>query len=120
MNNGDLKKLQFYVCPDCGNLTVSTGSGVFCCGKPLVAQTPRAAEGDEHLTAEVSDGEWYLTGRHEMRREHQVSFAALRTGDTLVLKKLYPEWGLEVRLPYLPHGTLYWYCTRHGLFYQEL
>ena len=45
---------------------------------------------------------------------------ALLTGDTMVMKRLYPEWGLEVRLPYFAHGTLLWYCTRHGLFSQEL
>ena len=48
------------------------------------------------------------------------SFMAFLTGDTLVMKKLYPEWGLEVRLPHFAHGTLLWYCTRHGLFAQEV
>lgn len=40
--------------------------------------------------------------------------------EALVMKKLYPEWGLEVRLPHFAHGTLLWYCTRHGLFAQEV
>ena len=24
------------------------------------------------------------------------------------------------RLPYLAHGTLLWYCTRDGLYYQHI
>ena len=31
-----------------------------------------------------------------------------------------PEWGAHPRLPYFAHGTLLWYCTRHGLFAQPI
>ena len=55
-----------------------------------------------------------------MQREHYISFVALLSGDTLILKKRYPEWTLETRLPYLPQSTLLWYCTQHGLFSQRL
>lgn len=68
------------------------------------------------LAAELSDGEWYLTSDRPMRREHYLSFAALVNEDTVVLRRLYPEWGAQTRLPYFAHGTLLWYCTRHGLF----
>ena len=121
MTNGNLKKMRFYVCPDCGNLLTSTDGGtVSCCGKrlePLPAQ--KAAESDR-LHVSLSDGEWYVTSGHEMVRDHYIAFMALLTGDTMVMKRLYPEWGLEVRLPHVAHGTMLWYCTRHGLFSQEL
>lgn len=42
------------------------------------------------------------------------------TGDTLLLRKLYPQWDLSARLPYFPQGTLLWYDTREGLLYQEV
>ena len=120
MTNGNLKKMRFYVCPDCGKLLFSTDGGdVSCCGRQLEPLKAQTAETDR-LEAAVSDGEWYVTSGHEMRREHHISFIAFLTGDTLVVKKLYPEWGLEVRLPYFAHGTLLWYCTRHGLFSQEV
>lgn len=67
---------------------------------------------------EVSDGEWFLTAPHEMRREHHAAFVAFLTGDTLIVKRLYPEWDLQARLPFISHGTLLWYCTRHGFFTQ--
>lgn len=72
------------------------------------------------LSAELSDGEWYLTSDHPMRREHYLSFAALVNEDTVVLRRRYPEWGAQTRLPYFAHGTLLWYCTRHGLFAQKI
>lgn len=55
-----------------------------------------------------------------MSRKHYISFVAFLFGDTAVLKKLYPEWGLAVRLPFFAHGRLLWYCTEHGLFSQEV
>ena len=91
-----------------------------CCGKrlePLPAQ--KAADGDR-LHVSPSDGEWYVTSGHEMIRNHHIAVMALLTGDTMVMKRLYPEWGLEVRLPHFARGTLLWYCTRHGLFAQEI
>ena len=55
-----------------------------------------------------------------MQREHYLSFAALVHEDTVVLRRLYPEWGAQTRRPYFAHGTLLWYCTQHGLFAQKI
>ena len=121
MTNGNMKRPRFYVCPDCGSLLLSTESGeLTCCGRRLSPLPVQKAEGEDRLDAVLSDGEWYITGRHEMRREHYISFLALLSGDTVLIKKLYPEWGLEVRLPRIPNATLLWYCTEHGLFSQAL
>ena len=119
--NGDLKKLLFYRCPGCGNLLFSTdGAEVHCCGQTLAPLAPREPDEGHALSVEISDGEWFLTSPHEMRREHHISFAAFLTGDTLLVKKLYPEWDMQARLPFFAHGTLLWYCTGHGLFTQEI
>lgn len=80
-SSGNLRRMRFYVCPDCGNLLFSLeGAEVSCCGRKLPALT----------------------------------------GDTLLLRKLYPQWDLSARLPYFPQGTLLWYDTREGLLYQEV
>lgn len=119
--NGDLKKLLFYRCPGCGNLLFSTdGAEVHCCGQTLAPLAPREPDEGHALRVEISDSEWFLTSPHEMRREHHISFAAFLTGDTLLVKKLYPEWDMQARLPFFAHGTLLWYCTEHGLFTQEI
>lgn len=80
-SSGNLRRMRFYVCPDCGNLLFSLeGAEVSCCGRKLPALT----------------------------------------GDTLLLRKLYPQWDLSARLPDFPQGTLLWYDTQEGLLYQEV
>lgn len=35
-SNGNLRKMDFYVCPECGNLLFSTdGADISCCGRKL-------------------------------------------------------------------------------------
>lgn len=116
---GNMKKLKFYVCPDCGNLmTAATEAGVSCCGKTLLPLEPQKAEGMDKLSVEKIDDSWFISSHHPMTKEHYVSFVALLTGDTLMLRRLYPEWDLQTRLPCFGHGILLWYCTRHGLYRQ--
>ena len=121
VSRGNMKKLKFYVCPDCGNLVFSTEEAdISCCGRKLNAVVPKKAEEKETLSVHASGGEWCISSAHEMRREHYISFVAFLTGDTLIVKKLYPEWELETTLPFFAHGTLLWYCTKHGLFSQQI
>ena len=118
--NGNMRRCAFYVCPTCGNIALSTdGARVHCCGQRLAALKAQNADEAHALACEKNDGEWLIAGAHPMTREHFVAFAALLTGDTAIVKRLYPEWNLEFRLPY-QHGTLYWYCTQHGLYSQKL
>lgn len=118
---GTMKKLKFYVCPVCGNLVTALAEPTLsCCGKKLTPLQPQKAEEDHALSMEPVDGELFLTTRHPMEKGHSISFVALLTGDGMILKKLYPEWDLQVRLPAASHGKLLWYCTRHGLFYQNI
>lgn len=118
---GNMKKLKFYVCPCCGNLLTATGEAtVSCCGKKLFPLEPQKAEPEEQLKVELIETEYFLSSPHEMTKEHYIPFVAFLNGDTLILRKLYPEWNLETRLPRLGHGQLIWYCTRHGLFTQRI
>ncbi len=117
---GNMKRVQFYVCPACGNLLTATGeASISCCGRrlePLAAEKPDPAH---RLNLEAVENDWYVTSGHEMTKPHHITFVALVTGDKLFLVKLYPEWGLGVRFPCLAHGQLYFYCTQHGLFSQH-
>lgn len=119
MSNGNLRKMKFYVCPSCGNLLFATDDAdIGCCGQKLSPLTPQKPDPENALAIEQNDGQWFVSSAHEMRREHYVSFVAFLSGDTMAVRKLYPEWNLETRLPLLGHGLLLWYCTRDGLFYQ--
>ena len=114
---GNMKKLNFYVCPDCGNLiTAATEAGVSCCGRTLLPLEPQKPE--EPLSVEKIDDSWFVSSPHPMTKERYVSFVALLTEDTLFLRRLYPEWDLQTRIPAFGHGILLWYCTKHGLFRQ--
>ena len=117
---GNMKKTLFYVCPDCGNLlTAAAETTISCCGKRLTACTPRKAAPDERLTVEPMDNDYCISSAHEMTKDHYIAFVALLTGDTLLLRRLYPEWDMQTRPPaFARHGTLLWYCTQHGLQYQ--
>jgi len=114
---GNMKKLNFYVCPDCGSLiTAAAEAGVSCCGRTLLPLEPQKPE--EPLSVEKIDGSWFISSPHPMTKEHYISFVALLTGDTLFLRRLYPEWDLQTRIPAFSHGILLWHCTQHGLFRQ--
>ena len=116
---GNMKKLNFYVCPECGNvITAMTDVGISCCGKKLQPLEAVKAQEGEKLSVENIENDYYISSDHPMLKEHYISFVALLTGDTLTLKKQYPEWDLQVRITGRTHGKLLWYCTEHGLFYQ--
>ena len=120
-SNGNIKKTNFYVCPVCGNLILAAAyAAITCCGRMLKPQIPTKATDNEKLSVQKIETDFFVSSEHEMTREHYIAFVALLTGDTLLLKKQYPEWNLQVRIPFFAHGKLIWYCTQHGLFYQEV
>ncbi len=116
---GNMKKTKFYICESCGNLLTSAGEAtIFCCGKKLNPLEAKKTEEGERLSVEIIDNDYFISSDHEMSKNHYISFAALLTGDSLLIKKQYPEWDLQVRLPRIGRGMLFWHCTNHGLFYQ--
>lgn len=118
-DNGNLRNLSFYVCPDCGNLITSTSlASVACCGKTLAPQKLQRA--GEEISVSLVGNEYYISSNHEMSRQHYITFVALRSSDQILLRKLYPEWNLELQMPYIPGAMMIWHCKQHGLFYQPL
>ena len=118
---GNMKKATYYVCPLCGELTITTGkAAVSCCGRTLTALTPQKAAEEEKLRVERVEDEWFLTSGHPMNKDHHIAFVAFAAGERLQVIRQYPEWDLQVRIPARGHGLLLWYCTRHGLFTQLL
>lgn len=116
-----MKKTRFYICPTCGNIITALGdASVSCCGKKLAPLQARPADADQQLRVEDVENELFITSDHPMTKQHYIAFVALVNDDSVLLRKQYPEWGLQLRMPALPHSTLYWYCTEHGLFCQRL
>ena len=118
---GNMKKMKFYVCPICGNLVASMiETSVTCCGRKLKTITPVKATEEEKLSVQIIENDFFISSEHEMTRDHYITFVGLMTSDTVMLKKQYPEWNLQLRIPVFAHGWLLWYCNKHGLFYQEV
>ncbi|NLG10132.1 MAG: helix-turn-helix domain-containing protein [Coriobacteriaceae bacterium] len=119
VQGGSMRQTRFYVCSECGNIVTSTAEAIVsCCGMTLQALEAQKADGYDLLDVEQIETEFFITSDHEMSKEHHVTFVAFLNGDTLIIRRLYPEWDLQVRLPRIGHGKLFHYCKEHGLFYQ--
>lgn len=121
MVGGNMRKLAFYVCPQCNNMVTATGDAVIsCCGRRLEALAAAKADEPHLLTVEPVEDELYIASSHAMEKTHYISFVAYVTGDRVHIVKQYPEWNLQFRVHKQGHGKLYFYCSQHGLFYQLL
>ena len=113
---GNMKRIRFYRCPQCGNLLTSTNEAhISCCDRSLSPLLPRKAEGEHFFQAECSDGEWYLTTAHPMEKEPFLTFAAWVDLGRIFLAQLYPEQDGFLRLPAFKGGALYFGCSRDTL-----
>jgi len=119
---GKMNRIQFYVCPTCGNILTSTGAAsIACCGRRLQPLTPIMDTAEHDLHIEEIDDEYYAAVDHEMRREHYLLFAACVNDDRIWLNRLYPEQSPAFRFPNMRGGAnLYLYCTTHGLLKYNL
>lgn len=118
---GNMKKTRYFVCPDCGSISLSTGNTeISCCGRRLEALEMRKATPDEKLHVEIVEDEWFISSEHPMEKDNYISFVAFQTGDKVELIKQYPEWNLQLRLKKRGHGQLIWFCRGEGLLYQLL
>lgn len=120
LNNGNINNVSFFVCPTCQTINFSFGkTEMTCCGRHLEPLIPQTEQAEHRVKVAEVEADWYATFDHEMKKEHSLSFLALVSGDQIQLKKLYPEQEPAVRLPRMCHATMYFYCTKHGLFKKE-
>jgi DNA-binding XRE family transcriptional regulator/desulfoferrodoxin (superoxide reductase-like protein) len=117
---GNMKQIQFYVCPACGNILWGTGKmDVSCCGRRLTALKAQKEEPPHEMHVQEVENEYYITVPHEMTKSHYLSFIASVSYDRVLVVKLYPEQDACVRIPRIPRADLYLYCSEHGLWRKE-
>ena len=117
--SGNMKKTKFYVCPICGNIiTASENTNVSCCGRKLEGLEEKKNLDEEMKIERVDGTELYISSSHPMTKDDYISFFSYVTSDSLLLKKLYPEWGVDIRFPWLGHGKIMWYSEKQGLKYK--
>lgn len=116
-DGGNMKRLKFYVCPNCGSIVNSTGAAeISCCGRKLEALIPQHADSAHTAMLQIIDNQYFVTFDHPMTKLHYISFVAYLASDRLTLVKLYPEQEAQLNLPLTFNGKLYFYCNNHGLF----
>ncbi len=115
----NMKNNVYYICRQCGSITVSTGKAeITCCGEKLDPAEAKKADDDRKLNVTPVENEWLVTGDCPMSKEDYISFAAFLTSETMYMIKLYPEWDLCFRIPGRTSGKLVWYSKKQGLLYQ--
>ncbi len=117
-DTGKIDNIRFYVCQSCGNIMTSTGkANVSCCGRRLSPLSPILGDTEHEISVEKMDIDYYVSIRHEMSKEHYVSFAAYVYDDRIWFQRLYPEQSPAFHMPTMRSGgNLYIYCVKHGLF----
>ena len=120
MRSGNMKKTKFYVCPICGNVILAEGNAnVVCCGIRLEEKEEKKSSDSQELKTERTDStELYVSSDHCMTKEDYISFICYATSDSILLRKLYPEWGISFNFPCLGHGKILWYSEKEGLKYR--
>lgn len=119
--SANMLRTKFYVCPVCGNILHAMGDVlVSCCGITLPALEAEPFDEDHALTIEKVEDEHFVSVRHDITKQHYISFLAFVTSDRLQFVKLYPEGNAETRLHLRGRGFLYGYCNRHGLMKQKI
>lgn len=117
---GNMNRIKFYVCSNCGNVMNSLGGAdLSCCGRKLEPLIAKKENVEHAITVEEIDNEYYVTIQHEMTKTHFISFVAYVGWDRVILVKLYPVQNPEVRIPKMKGGSFYIYCNQHGLWKKE-
>lgn len=113
----NMKKVQFYTCPVCGNVIQATGEAVIsCCGITLPPLEVEEADENHELHVEIVEDEYYVSLDHPMTKEHYISFIAAVYDNSVQFVKLYPESVAEARFKITRLKFFLAYCNHHGMY----
>lgn len=116
-DGGNMKRIKFYHCPECGNtITGTTEAELSCCGRKLSPMEAKPMDQGHQPKVELIENDYYITFDHEMSKQHFLVFAAYVTSDRLQLFKLYPEQNPQIRFPFSRGGKFFICCNTHGLY----
>ncbi|MFC4402390.1 helix-turn-helix domain-containing protein [Gracilibacillus xinjiangensis] len=120
-DSGSMGRMKWYSCKGCGNVITSTGGiNLSCCDRILEPLQINPINEGHNITVEEVEHDYYVTLKHEMSKDHYISFLAYVSIDRVLIIKLYPEQDADTRFPKLYGGTLYFHCTQHGLFQYDV
>lgn len=117
--------IEFYRCERCGNIValLKKGGGTLsCCGQSMTKleanSTDAAAE--KHVPAVTREGGKLKVAvgsvPHPMLPEHYIEWIALVAGDRVEIRYLKPGEEPKAEFDDAKTGTVYEYCSLHGLW----
>ena len=119
--SANMLRSKFYVCPVCGNIIHSMGETVIHChGLQLLPADAEVSDESHKIHIERVEDEYFVQVAHEMQKDHNISFLAAVSSDSLQLVKLYPEGNAEARFKISGVKRLFAFCNRDGLFYLDV
>ena len=120
-DGGNMKRIKFYQCPDCGNILTATGKAeLSCCGRRLSPMTVAPADDTHRLTITDIETEKLLTWTHPMEKAHHLTFLAAVGYDCVHIVRLYAEGAQEHRVPCIAWAKYYCGCTEQpGVLYES-
>ena len=119
--SSNMLKSKFSVCPICGNIIHMLGENVnSCCGINLPILEAEHENEKHIINCKMLENEYYIYIKHDMTKEHYISFIAYVTNDRCEIKKLYPEQSAEARFFKRGKGIIYAYCNKDGLIKKDL
>ena len=120
-DGGNMKRIKFYQCPDCGNILTATGKAeLSCCGRRLFPMTVSPADDAHRLTITDVETEKLLAWTHPMEKAHHLTFLAAVGYDCVHIVRLYAEGAQEHRLPRIAWAKYYCGCTEApGVLYES-
>ncbi len=119
--SANMLRSKLYCCPICDNIIHTMGEAVVsCCGVSLPPLEAEKIDEMHQITIEAVEDEQFITVKHDMTKQHYISFLAYVTTDKFQMIKLYPEGNAQCRFRFRGIGYLYLYCNRHGLMKQRV
>ena len=113
----NMNRVQFYVCPVCGNIIQSTGEALIsCCGITLPPLEAEESDKNHSVRIELIEDDFFVSVEHEMTKNHYISFIAAIRSDGVEIQKLYPEQNAEARFKISGTKQILFYCNQHGLY----
>lgn len=120
-DGGNMKRIKFYQCPECGNILTATGKAeLACCGRRLSPMTVAPADEAHRMAITDIETEKLLTWTHPMEKAHHLTFLAAVGYDCVHIVRLYAEGSQEHRLPRIAWAKYYCGCTEQpGVLYES-
>ena len=114
--SSNMLKSRFSVCPICSNIIYTMGENInSCCGINLPILEAESENKNNIINCETIENEYYIWVKHDMTKEHYISFISYVTNDRCEIVKLYPEQNAEARFFKRGKGIIYAYCNKDGL-----